>query len=343
MKSLKMVALAVAINFSPVLWAAQEQDSIQVRHLLVAAKPLIQKDNELPMSELPQTVIQKVQTMLKDNPEFVQAVIVQDAAEPLDADFRYSTRLKLHQEKIDQLLARMGLENHANNVNTIIRLQTGIDTYYMRIAGEAHRDANAACTLGARTGRALDLFVKHQKDDFSLEQEQELDAFKIAHPKTVQTISQVAFYKLVKCAVETNHIKTLRLPITELVQVSGRPDDVEDKNYVVVQEELRNCFSLWEHPELIKRVTKQQIVDIKKVIQFAGLWDIKTNLFLCLPTAQHPNEQLGLIDFEQPSCTNTDRPGYLDDARRKQLAEVGLEQLRELFMHDHPEAFEDKA
>jgi hypothetical protein len=281
--------------------------------------------------------------MLQDNPEFVQTVIVQDALEPLADDFGYSQRLKLHREKKDQLLASMGLKNHANNVNTIIRMQAGADAYYMRVSGEAHRDANAACTLGTRTGRALDLFVKHQKDEFSLEEEQELDAFKIAHPKTVQTISQVAFYWLVKRAVEAHHIKTLRLPITELVHVPGRSNDLEDKNYVVVQEELRNCCSLWEHPELKNRVTTQQIVDIKKVIQSAGLWDIKTNLFLCLPTAQHPEEQLGLIDFEQPSCTNTDRPGYLDDARRKQLGEIGLEQLRALFIEDHPEAFEDKA
>lgn len=340
MKLSKVIALAVAINFCPMLMARKEQESKKIRRALLAAQLLVRNDKELKKSDLPKTVIQKIQIMLKQNPTFVQAAIVQDVAEPLDADFRYTDRLKLHRATIDQLLASMALENHANNVNTIIRIPVGTEAYYMRIAGEPHRDANATCTLGTRTGRALDLFVKHYNDALSLEEEQELDAFKRLYPKTVQTISQIVFYSWVKCAVATHKIKTLRIPITGLVHVPGRSCDVEDKNYVVVQQELRNCFSLWEHPELRKRVTKQQIVDIKKVIQFAGLWDIKTNLFLCLPTAQYPKEQLGLIDFEQPSCTNTDHPAYLDDARRKQLAQVGLDQLRELLMNDHPEAFE---
>lgn len=322
------------------LVAKEEQESKKVRRALVAAKILVHNDKELKKSDLPKSVIQKIQTMLKQNPAFVQAAIVQDAAEPLDANFRYTDRLKLHRATLDQLFASMALENRANNVNTIIRIAVGTDAYYMRIAGEVHRDANTACTLGARTGRALDLFVKHHNDALSLEEEQALDTFKQDQPKTVQTISQIAFYSWVKRAIAAHKIKTLRIPFTGLVQVPGRPSGVEDKNYVVVQQELRNCFSLWEHPELRKRVTKKQIADIKKVIQFAGIWDIKTNLFLCLPTEQYPKEQLGLFDFEQPSCTNTDCPAYLDDVRRKQLAQHGLNELRDLLMNDHPELFE---
>jgi hypothetical protein len=338
MKIVRSIILLATFSVPSILLS---KDSKKVERALAAAKLMLKNDTALKKTELPSAVIKTVQALLKDNPAFVETVIVHENAEPLHADFRYIDRLKQDDATVKQTLATLGFKNCANNVNIIIPVSVGDKHYFMRISGQAHRDANAACALGIRTGRALDLFVKHQQDQLTLEEEQELDAFKRNNPKTVQTISQVAFYHLVKRAVEFYKIKTIRIPVTNLVHIPGRSYTLEDKNYVVAQEELPNIVSLWEHPELRKRVTKQQIADLKKVIQFAGLWDIKTNLFLCLPTLQHPKEQLGLIDFEQPSCSNTDCPPYLDDVRRSQLAKHGLRELRELLINDHPDAFDD--
>jgi len=316
------------------------QDPKKKELALAAVKRMIQNDAEFKRSELSSAVIKTIQNLLKDNPTFVESVIVQ-SMEQLYTDVRYFDRLQQDNAHVKEIIAMLGWKNHANNINTIIAVPIDNKQYFMRISGQAHRDANVACTLGIRTGRALDLFVKHQHAELTLQEEQELDLFKHNNPKTVQTISQVAFYRFVKQALQFYKIKTIRIPVTGLVHVPGRPVALEDKNYVVVQEKLSNIVSLWKHPQLCKRVTKQQIADLKKVIQFAGLWDIKSNLFLCLPTSQHPKEQLALIDFEQPSCSNTDHPPYLDDVRRAQLAKQGLRELRELLIYAHPDMFDE--
>lgn len=110
--------------------------------------------------------------------------------------------------------------------------------------------------------------------------------------KTYQTISRLAYWLRAQEAKEKLGLDRICLPKQYLVHIPGRPHIVEDTNYVIVEEKIRDTKPLTDtplagDPEVIQQLTQ--------LIGYTALWDINANNLLV------KGNQVCIIDTEQPS------------------------------------------
>lgn len=131
----------------------------------------------------------------------------------------------------------------------------------------------------------------------------QLDQFiKEFGPRTYQTISRMPYWLMIQEAIEKLNLKRIKLPKMYLVHIPGRPVEVNDSNYVIVEENIGGRISgsqryvhetemLMNDPEV-----KHEFEMVKK---YADLWDNSAANYHVNNGTLYP------IDTEQP---NNQRP-----------------------------------
>jgi hypothetical protein len=150
--------------------------------------------------------------------------------------------------------------------------------WYLKVSGFFNRRANIQHEMG--------------KNNRDLEFPQELlEQFITKYGKvTYQTISRLAYWLRIKEAREKFNLDRIGQTQMYLVHMPGRPTEVNDMNYVIVEENLGDSKFMHETDMLKDPETKRQF---DKMYQYAVLWDpspqnykVKDNKIYCVDTEQ---------------------------------------------------------
>ena len=119
-------------------------------------------------------------------------------------------------------------------------------------------------------------------------------------PKTYQHISRMAAYLLFLEAHKKNNFSKVKMPEMYLVHVPGRPKEVSDRNYIMLEKKLVSL-------EDLKDVTQEEEQQLQNAIKATGIFSINTdnckrdttdNTIVILDTEQ-PNNSLPTEFFHQ--------------------------------------------
>ena len=152
--------------------------------------------------------------------------------------------------------------------------------WYLKVSGFFNRRANIQHEMG--------------KNNRDLEFPQELlEQFITKYGKvTYQTISRLAYWLRVKEAIERFKFR-IGLLQKYLVHIPGRPTDVNDMNYVIIEENVADSKFMNETDILKDPEAKRQF---DKVYEYANMWD---------PTPQNykvKDNKIYFIDIEQANA-----------------------------------------
>jgi hypothetical protein len=111
---------------------------------------------------------------------------------------------------------------------------------------------------------------------------------------TYQTISRAAHFLRLKEWVE-NHKTKITTPYNYLVHIPGQPKEVNDANYVVVEDWVESIGTPDDHPKVFLDTAD----DNAEAIAYTGLWNIASRQFLITPDLK-----IAYIDLEQPNNSN---------------------------------------
>lgn len=112
-------------------------------------------------------------------------------------------------------------------------------------------------------------------------------------PKTYQTVSRVATYLLFKEAEKRHQFKHVVTPDTYMVHITGRPNDLSDRNFVAVQKMEAGL-------EDVVSLSKEEEHEIIIILREIGL-------FCCNKGSLKRRKSDGkivILDFEQPNNSN---------------------------------------
>lgn len=120
----------------------------------------------------------------------------------------------------------------------------------------------------------------------------ELEKFKADIGKTYQTISRRAYWLRAHEAKEKLKLDRICLPQEYLIHIPGRPNQIDDTNYVIVEEKIKDAkpitqTSLAVDPEVIQQLTQ--------LIGYTALWDINSQNIIV------SGDKACAIDLEQPN------------------------------------------
>ncbi len=112
---------------------------------------------------------------------------------------------------------------------------------------------------------------------------------------TYHTISMYANYLLLKKFIEHNKLKHVITPDTYLEHIPGRPEEVSDDNYMVIQKKINGTLiNLLADPSGWEKLSDKTIKELF-VAARVGLWNINGNLLV------DENGNCVLLDLEQPN------------------------------------------
>jgi len=266
---------------------------------------IINQDNIVNLvPSAPPEITQAVQQWLVNNKDFVDSALGYEKLIGPKHPFRQNTMALLQKKGIKNL-------SRSSYVFSIPELED----YIVKMTWQGHRIENLN-TLSAYlqhpdnpfdpshyaygttlTEASYVLFAeKLQANDFDNVQNQARELTSCHHaPKTYQTISRIAHYLLFLQAVEQYQLVHVTVPAMYLVHIPGRPNDVSDRNYVVIEQRLENLRTITSPDEL----DQAQRDEIEIIIKTVGLFNIvRGNIFL---TA---DEKIVFIDLEQPNNSN---------------------------------------
>ena len=153
--------------------------------------------------------------------------------------------------------------------------------WFVKVSGFSNRRENIINELGLPYGSNIT--------------QANLEKFKAGMGKTYQTISRMAYWLRAKEAKEKLKLNRICLPQEYLVHIPGRPTQVDDTNYVIIEEKIKNAKPITQtdlatDPEVIEQLVQ--------LIGYAALWDINPNNILA-------NEDMTCtVDLEQPNVYN---------------------------------------
>lgn len=122
-----------------------------------------------------------------------------------------------------------------------------------------------------------------------------------------QAVSAVAYYRLLHNLDST----ILKFPGTFAYNISGKPAELDDKNYVIVQESLPPtviALADLEEKERTEIINGLDVDGLYAVFKKAGLWNLHSKNLLIDPK----NKQLWTSDLEKPN-----NEGYGESAKWK--------------------------
>ena len=246
---------------------------------------------------------------LVSHPELIERLIVQDVAP--------SERISKCVETKEWLDTQEDLKNLARS-NFIFEDPSG--KYVIKISSYTSRLQNQIMAAGIPA-----YFTKVSPE--VLEQ--------VAACDTFQTVSYIPTFLRYQELKQDRGLDHLHVPETFLMHVPGRPQELCDSNYVIVQKKddlLRREDVLARLPSL----TKEQIYETVLLIFYCALWNMRTNLQI------GTGGTIIVNDLEQPNVTSPEG-FYLQEVRRKKSlpffgkarfkrnVEAGIRELYELF------------
>ncbi len=128
--------------------------------------------------------------------------------------------------------------------------------------------------------------------------QEKLDAFiQDFGPRTYQTISRMPYWLMVKEGIKKFKLNRIKLPKMYLVHIPGRPTQVSDSNYVIVEENIGGVLSGGERYVTQTKIMKDPEVKRQYEIlqKYAALWDNSAANYHVKGGILYP------VDTEQPN------------------------------------------
>ncbi len=248
--------------------------------------------------KVPQDIEQKVQNFFAQKPDFAYIFSGESYYTKIPFSNHAPYAINFNQimpqdllffEAMRQALARAGIQVAAvpQGINPMIQnftIRLG-DDLLIKSAGYWNRRGNILHEMGADN---QDRYFPQAK----------LDAFiKDYGPKTYQTISRMPYWLMVKEAIEKYNLDRIRLPKMYVVHIPGRPTEVSDGNYVIVEENIGGAIagavgSIYD-TEIMKDPEMKRQFEIVK--NYANLWDNSAPNYHVNKGILYP------VDFEGPN------------------------------------------
>lgn len=268
-------------------------------------------------SSLPPAVVGKVQKFLVNNHALVDNVIVNSKMATILAVVDVQQRKDLYMafsESQKTILEQAGIANKSAN-----NFALDMGGYYIKTSGLINRWNNYLVSLGQHEGTWLKYFEEQFKGGITPSTRAKAVEWLVKKPTTYQAISSAAWYQLIKLVIEQYNL-SVAVPLTALVHVPGRPENLSDQNYVVVQEALEKDFvPLHEQKDLCKTLSKEQVVQACTLIKEAKLWDAAKSL-----RWSKEKQMFGITDLEQPNNSAVQHFFLQDKGHADHMVNVGL-------------------
>lgn len=247
----------------------------------------------------PHDVVLTTSQWLAENQDVVNAAL---GYEPIVGSVKH------FHDAVNLLLLSKGLKN-VSNFNYVFELPNS--GYFIKIAGHANRKHNLNTLYHflrypqnpldaahynysrALTAEDYQQFAQELKEaDFDHVLQNDTIVTMSGAPKTFQTISRAINYLSFINAKEKFSLSNVSAPETYLVHIPGRPTELSDRNYIILEKKIDNL-------QRIQAVSEQQGKDIDTAVKEANLFDYsKENMFV---TA---DDKIAFVDFEQPNNAN---------------------------------------
>lgn len=146
---------------------------------------------------------------------------------------------------------------------------------------------------------------------------------------TYQTISRMAYYLLVKEAVDKLKSEHIKIPKTYLFRLPGKPDIVSDNNYILVQERVKGIQSA--NANNLAQLSEEAIHHLCKIAVTTGvLWGVSySNLGM---KEENGKMIIYLTDLEQPNNSNPLKFFHGNSAKVESNVSVGNNRLDKMFL-----------
>jgi len=268
--------------------------------------------------EAPENVKQQATTWLQDNPDFAKTVLgyqrLVDLTEEEKAQGLLSITRKTYDATQALVLEKTGTKN-MSKWNCLFRLPTN-RKWVVRAAGAVHIRQNVnrgAAHIKARLAGELDkelnpsLYYDYNAplthEDYdrlaqNLEDSQcdseMVDGQAVVRkdaPKTFQTISRMAYHLRLQEVIEQEDLP-LVLPATHFIHVPGRPKDMSDRNYIILEKYMKGLQD-------VSLITPEEDATIRRAIEYSGLFTLNTRSL-----KRTKSGKLAILDFEQPNNSN---------------------------------------
>lgn len=229
----------------------------------------------------------------------------QDPAVAIESLLDVARWLQKNKQRDDKLaLAIMETSNLARN-NYVFHCP-GAEDWLIKIASPGSRLTNLFTAAG------FNVYTKQLMKD------RDVNLAALNGQVTYQTISIAQISLMLRDLIENNRLRFIYVPRTYLYQFTtvfsrngndtpSKLMDPNDTNCFVVQEFVPGLKHLFECPELIADrdlITVEMVAELKMAIQYAGLWNLKYNLAICLDENSPHYRKLILFDTEQRNLTS---------------------------------------
>lgn len=174
------------------------------------------------------------------------------------------------------VMDKLGFHGFKPGQNIVISVN---NTWILKSAGFANRLQNITAELGLPYGSVLS---KENVEEFISRYQ----------GKTYQTITRMACWLRAKEAIEKLNLDRIRLPNHYLVHIPGRPTDMCDANYVIVEEQIPDLKSMSQTDLLGDAEVVRQLTQL---IGYSSLWDVNEGNLLA------HGDQAVIVDFESPN------------------------------------------
>ena len=255
---------------------------------------------------LPDEEYARLERWLTDNPELVQCVIVQEFALNKTADIKEAI------SKISELFARQGICNLARS-NYVFEDSSG--RYVLKIANIVNRLYRKMVSNGLPPYHIFPIDSIHRAQMFD-------DVLpELMSVNTCQTVGCIPVYLRYRMLQRLRSLEHVAVPETFLQHVPGRPVELSDKNYVIVQARVDRPLQFKKDAmsdaeiRALHMLSPEQIQELVLFIFYCGIWNVNTNLYMT------PDGKLGFDDLEEPNTTaDTTADGkevfYLQDVKQ---------------------------
>jgi hypothetical protein len=187
--------------------------------------------------------------------------------------------------------------------------------YFIKISGPVNRAATIkAC---------------HDKS-YETHTPSEWDALEVC--PTVQTISSAAYSLRLREAIENYELAPfIKTPPTYLVPMPGKPTELCDENYLIVQQSCQNLTLLKSQSPTILELDEHRLAQILCAIKYTGLWNLSGNVMT------GPDKSWEFPDLEQPGNSAPQDFFHKNLTRYNGNVFVGISELADTIDKESPQ------
>ena len=296
-----LVALALFIPLKAMEPSAEKFNTY--KGVAITAENLMNFAPEM-SSEVPE-LQDSMTKWVNKNPDFITAVVRQPGS--LNSLGQKMARANAHFAKKDDSDAQTSEQKIKNLSNNNYVFESVDPNYLAKVSGPVNRYLlQTYAKAYAKSGG----FAQYRtySDAEILAQGWDLETI-----KTYQTASRLFYWLRAKEAIETQSLTEIEIPQMYLMPLDTTTTP-HDENCMVLErkigsfnpgEESATILSI-NAPDMLTILNKDRLVQLMKVMKYAGLWNVSNNILYNTQT-----RKLNLVDFEQP---NTLRPHELWNA-----------------------------